>query len=83
MMTNFLNEFLHFYENSISVKHYRLTRNEFLFLTLCANGHNFFEVMDYLNRQKSSLYRLRQQTIKKFKAKTFMEVMYGLGRLKD
>lgn len=82
-MLKLLEEFLHRYENSSVVQRYRLTRDEFLFLYLCANGHDFFEAMDYLDCQKSSLYRLRQQTIKKFKAKTFMEVMYLFGKNKE
>lgn len=64
---------------SISVL-YGLERAHFLFLYRVAEGHNMSAIADELDKNERTLYTWRQLITKKFKANSFYQVMYELGK---
>ncbi len=67
-MLSAIEHILNVYEESTVTKLYKLTRDEFIYLYLVAEGYAHSEIMDYLNCQKDKLYRLRAKIIRKTKA---------------
>lgn len=75
-----IEKIIHMYEEAPVRKHYRLTREEYLFLYGTSQGCDTTELMDYFNRQKTFIYEMRQRLIHKFNAKNFHEVLYLFGK---
>ncbi len=67
-MREALSSIIHEYENAQVVYKYNLTRDEFIYLYLTAEGCEHAELMDYFDCQKDKLYRLRSKIIRKLKA---------------
>ena len=80
-MKETLDSFIHDYENDLTVRKYKLTREEFVYLYLIAQGCNHFELMDYLDCQNGKLYRLRKNIIRKMKAKNLNHALVIYAKL--
>lgn len=66
---------IHLYESAPVVKKFRLTREEFIYLYLIAEGYDHAELMDYLDCQKDKLYKLRNRVIRKTRARNLYHAM--------
>ncbi len=67
-MKAILETLMHDYEQSQVVNKYRLTREEFIYLSLIAEGCEHPAMMDYLNCKKDKLYQLRNHVVEKMRA---------------
>lgn len=74
-MIESLESIIHAYESTIVVRKYKLTRDEFNYLHLTAEGCEHPELMDYFNCQKDKLYRLRISIIRKMKARNLNQAL--------
>ena len=72
---------MYLHEEASATKRYKLTRDEYLVLCGYSAGHDIIELKEYFDKHKDYIYKIRQQTIKKFSAKHFYEVMYLFGQL--
>lgn len=74
-MQEILELMIYEYESSLAVKKYKLSREEFIYLYLMAEGCQHVDIMDYFDCQKDKLYRLRASIISKMKAKNFNQAL--------